>query len=129
VSILWLLLSAFEACAIPPDHLHHREKLRIAFALVNRDDFGIAALRFRAALRAFAEAAGAASKYHETLTWLHLAVVAERRAARTYASSVEFLADNADLLDHRRTVARYYDVAAITASPHARAVLVLPERA
>jgi hypothetical protein len=46
-----------------------------------------------------------------------------------YASSDDFLDANPDVLDHKNgAVARYYDVAAVTASPIARAVFVLPER-
>jgi len=123
------LVTAFEALAIHPTDFRHREHVRLGFALVQRDDFGVAALRFRAALRAFADAIGARGKYHETLTWAHLAIIAERRAARPCATSLEFLAANPDLLDHRATLGRYYDVAAITSSAHARAVFVLPERA
>ena len=93
-------------------------------------DFGDAAVRFRTALRQFAAAAGVADRYHETLTWAYLAVIARRMADDpSAASSLDFVARHADLLDHRSgAIARHYDIAAITASPLARAVFVLPER-
>ena len=49
---------------------------------------------------------------------------------RAYASSFELLEARPDLLDHEHgLLARYYDVTAIIASPVARRVFVLPERA
>jgi hypothetical protein len=60
----------------------------------------------------------------------YLAIVAERMHGGTYPDAAAFLAAHPDLLDHRSgALAGYYDVAAITASPLARAVFVLPKRA
>jgi hypothetical protein len=124
------LVERFEALAIAPADFGHPEHVRLAFALLRREpDFGAAALRFRAALRRFADAVGATAKYHETLTWAYLALVAERMAADPAERSLEWIARHPDLLDHRGgALARYYDVAAVTASPVARAVFVLPRR-
>ena len=121
------LLERFEALAIPPAAFRHREHIRLAFAMLARADLAAAGGRFKHALLRFADAAGARGKYHETLTWAYLTLIAERMHARTYASSFELLDANPDLLDHRGgAIARYYDVASITACPIARAVFVLP---
>lgn len=120
------LVAAFEALAIPPADFTHREHVRVAFAMLNGADFGEAAVRYRSALRRFATAAGAAGKYHETLTWAYLAVVHERMHEYPCATSFELLARFPELLDHRTALASHYDVAAITASPIARCVFVLP---
>ena len=124
------LVARFESLAIAPAAFRHREHVRLACAMLRGADFGDAAVRFRRALRRFTEAAGAAAKYHETLTWAYLAVVAQRMAEDPAATtSLELLARHPDLVDHRRgAMARYYDIAAITQSPLARAVFVLPER-
>jgi hypothetical protein len=127
------LVAQFDALAIAPADFRHREHVRLAYAMLRGADFGDAAVRFRAALRRFAEAAGVPGRYHETLTWAYLAVIAQRIAedpavAASGPTSHDFLARHPDLLDHRSgAVARYYDVAAITASPLARGVFVLPE--
>jgi hypothetical protein len=120
------LVTAFEALSIRAVDFRHREHLRLAFALLAVEDFAIAGLRFRTMLRRFASSLGADTKYHETLTWTYLAIIAERMHGRTFQSSSEFLVENSDLLDHRSTIERYYDVAAITASQIARTVFVLP---
>lgn len=139
------LASRFEAFAIPHRDFGHREHLRLAFAiLVETGDFGDAAVRYRRALRAFAIHANAPGKYHETLTWAYLALVHARmyelyqergitqlddRAARQSITSFDLLTRFPDLLDHRSgALAQYYDVNAVTTSPAARAVFVLPAR-
>jgi hypothetical protein len=120
------LVAAFEACAIDARDYRHREHLRLAFAMLRDADFGDGAARLRRALRAFASAIGAEAKYHETLTWAYLAIVAERMA--DHRTSFELLAAHPDLLDHRATIGRYSDLDATLASPLARRVFVLPTR-
>jgi hypothetical protein len=123
------LVAAFEALAVPPAEFRHREHVRLAFAMLTGADFGDAALRFRRALKRFAAAAGASAKYHETLTWAYIAIVHQRMHEAPAASSLDFVADHPDLLDHAAgALARYYDVASITASVLAREVFVLPGR-
>ena len=124
------LLEAFTNLTLSPADYHHREHVRVAFVLLRREgDFAAAAATFRTLLQRFAAAAGVRAKYHETLTWAYLALIAERMHGHDYRTSAELLAANPDLLDHKAgAIARYYDVAAITQSPLARAVFVLPER-
>jgi hypothetical protein len=124
------LVARFEALAIAPAEFGHREHVRLAYAMLRDGDFGDAAVRFRRALRRFAGAAGAPDKFHETLTWAYLAIIARRMLeGPAAATSHAFVARHPDLVDHRGgAVARHYDIAAITASPLARAVFVLPER-
>jgi hypothetical protein len=124
------LLARFESQGLAPGEFRHREHIRLAFAMLRGGDFGEAALRFRTGLKRFAAAAGAPAKYHETLTWAYLALVVRCMAERDYPSSLALLDARPDLLDHQHgLLARYYDVAAITASPLARRVFVLPEPA
>jgi hypothetical protein len=121
------LVARFEALELAPDEFGHREHVRLAFALLATNDFAEAGRRFKAALVRFAAAIGAEAKYHETLTWAYLTLIHERMHLRPCASSLELVAHNPDLLDHGTgAIARYYDVAAITACPIARRVFVLP---
>jgi hypothetical protein len=93
------LVSRFEALAVEPHAFHHREHLRLAFAMLDGAEFGLASTRYRHALRRFADSVGATGKYQETLTRAWLALVAERMAAGHYASSLDLLAAHPDLLD------------------------------
>jgi hypothetical protein len=121
------LVTRFEALALNPAELSHREHVRLAFTVLAQErDLAAAAVRFRRMLRRFTDAHSSV-KYHETITWAYLAIVAERMYGRGYASSHELLAEHADLLDHERgALARHYDVPDITASPVAKATFVLP---
>jgi len=124
------LYAGFLDATLTPAQFHHREHVRVAYVCLTRaGDLAAAATEFRAALRRLAAALGVAHIYHETLTWAYLLVIEQRIAAAAppYASSLELIAANPDLLDHRRgALARYYDVAAVTASPIARRCFVLP---
>lgn len=123
------LLARFEALQIAAQDFRHREHLRLAYAVLVGADFGDAGVRFRRALKTFAAAVGASSKYHETITWAYLALVAERMEQGACANSFELLERYPELLDHQHgALARIYDVPAILASPIARRVFVLPER-
>lgn len=124
------LLARFEALEISPADFRHIEHVRLAFAMLREEqDFGRAGVRFREALQRFAASIGAHAKYHETLTWAYLAIVHECMASDPCASSHELLARHPELADHRcGALARYYDIDAITASPLARRVFVLPTR-
>lgn len=123
------LVARFEALAIGAKEFRHREHVRVAYGMLRGADFGEAAVRYRRALQRFAVATGVPERYHETLTWAYLAVIAQRMAEDpAVTTSHELLARHPELLDHQGgAVARYYDVAAITASPLARAVFVLPD--
>ena len=123
------LVAQFEATTLPSADYRHREHLRIAFAMLRGVDLADAAQRFRRAMRRYAAAIGAETRYHETLTWAYLVLVQQRMRDHDDDDSVAFLARNPDLLDHcGGALARCYDVAEITASPIARGIFVLPER-
>lgn len=117
------LLAAFETGTLA--EFRHRDHVRVGFAILARDgDLAAAALVFRAGLRRLA---GDSGKYHETITWAYLVLIAERMHGQRYACSDDLLAAHPDLLDHRGgALAQHYDVAAITASPLARTIFVLP---
>src|SRR3954469_24267570 len=71
---------AFEAGAIEPGAFHHREHLRLAWTyLCECPSTAMACERMRAAIRAFAKAAGHPGKYHETLTVFWVRLLAEAR--------------------------------------------------
>lgn len=125
------LLAAFLDCTLPPEQLGHPEHVRLAYLFLRRHaDFGDAAVAFRSALRRYVTAIGRADRYHETLTWAYLALIAERiEREGEAADSQQFVARWPELVDHRTgALAAVYDIAELTASPLARRVFVLPGR-
>ena len=76
---------AFERGEIPPAQFDHRAHVRVAWVYVQEGPTLDEAIdRMRAAIQAFAAAANAAQKYHETITvlWMRLLADATSRVPR-----------------------------------------------
>jgi hypothetical protein len=120
------LVEALEACTLRPEELGHAAHVRAAWQYLRVAPFGEAGDRFCSALRRFAAAHGAASKFHETITWAYLALINERRTARPAATFASFAEANPDLLDNRGgALSRLYDAETLRLDL-ARRVFVLP---
>jgi hypothetical protein len=120
-------LAALEACTLDPAAFRHAGHVRAAYLMLRTDDFYAAGARFAAALRRFAAHHGAAGRYHATITFAFLAVIAERLGAAGDGGGWDgFAAAHPDLLD-RRLLAHYYPPAVLD-SPLARRCVVLPGR-
>lgn len=124
------VVDAFESCRPPPQGFGHREHLQVAWAYLQAAPFLPALERYRRHLRAFARAAGAPGKYHETVTCAFLALLDERvRGAPPGEGFGAFLARNPDLSAGLRALhARGY-TPELLASEAARHAFVLPEPA
>jgi hypothetical protein len=123
------LLLAFDEGTLPPGAFHHRDHVRTAWILLERDAALNVLARFSAGLRRLAAAAGKPGLYHETITWAYVLLVNERRAAPGAEGWPAFAARNPDLLDWRPSVleTRYYRAETLW-SERARATFVLPDR-
>jgi hypothetical protein len=119
-------LRAFESCTLRP--FRHRDHLRVAWLYLRAAPFEEAALRFVGGIKRFAAALGATTKYHETITWAYLALVAERMHDGRARSFDDFARGNADLFDHESgALSEMYDARTLD-SERARVVFVLPRR-
>jgi hypothetical protein len=74
------LVRDFETCALPAEAFHHRDHIRVAWMYLRQMDYPAAEKRMSDAIRKFAGAHGANSKYHHTLTlaWMRLVAAAIR---------------------------------------------------
>jgi hypothetical protein len=75
---------AFENGEITPAQFDHRAHVRVAWVYLNEGpSFDQALPRMRAAIQRFAAAAGASTKYHETITvlWMRLLAGVKARGA------------------------------------------------
>jgi hypothetical protein len=119
-------VSAFEACTLPPDLFPHRAHVRLAW-LYLREDSVLAALdRFVRNLKRYATSLGAATKYHETITWAYVFLIHERMQRGSFATFEEFAAANEDLFNG--ILEKYYAKETL-ASETARATFVMPDLA
>ena len=121
------LLRDFESLALQPGTFGHPEHVRVAFAYLRRHGLWDALGRVRDGLRAFATAAGAPEKYHETVTCALVFLIHERMAdGPDLTRWDDFAAANPDLLEWKDGpfFARY--PGEVMASPVARRTFVLP---
>lgn len=73
------LVREFESCTLPPAAFTHERHLRVAWHYLGTEPLGHAAERFKKSLQRFAEANGAAGKYHETITWAYMVILSRMR--------------------------------------------------
>jgi hypothetical protein len=123
------LYQGFLSARLAASAFGHREHLRAAFLFLRRyPDFAVAASRFRRTLSKFADRHGVSHRYHETLTWAYLALTHERMKRSRARTSLGFLRNHPELVDHRHgALSEYYDVAAVTRSRAARKMFLLPK--
>ena len=100
----------------------HRDHLQVAFAILRLMPFADAAALYVRGLKAIASAAGAPEKYHETMTFAFLSLVAERLEG--FSSFDAFLAANPELA-HPSVLERWYQPARLY-SDLARRTFLLP---
>lgn len=122
------LLSAFENLTLDPAQFSHRRHLEFGWRYLQRHGFPDGAAKFAASLKAYVGHVGAASKYHETITWAYLVLMNEERVLRSSPdeSFDAMIVRRPDLLDHRNgALSRRYAQAQL-AGAEARRVFMLP---
>lgn len=119
------VLERFEACTLPPWAFGHREHLLVAWTYLRAAPFELAAARFITALKRFAAHHGAPTKFHATVTWSLLMLLAEAIDDHPTTDFDALLAKRPDLLDTRKLLNRFYDLDALD-SDRARRVPLLP---
>ncbi|MGR3711929.1 MAG: hypothetical protein ACU0A6_02265 [Shimia sp.] len=72
------ILKGFEELTIDASCFHHREHVKVAFALLRAYDFIDASAKYAKGIRAIAERAGAHDKFNLTITYAFMSLIAER---------------------------------------------------
>jgi hypothetical protein len=122
------LVCAFERATLDSSRFHHREHLYVAWCYLRALPLEEALVRYVASLRRMSRALGAPEKFHATVTWAYVILVADAMDRSPGASFDELLAQNPALLDHRSgALYDHYDAATL-ASDDARRRFVLPRR-
>ena len=109
------------------DQFHHADHVRMAWLFVT--DYGMPAAldRFPAALRRFADAKGATSLYHATITWAFLLLIHERQMRQPAADWTAFATANPDLLAWKPSVLDRFYTRETLRSEVARQTFVMPD--
>ena len=110
------------------DQFHHADHVRMAWLFVTYCGMPAALDRFPAALRRFADAKGATSLYHATITWAFLLLIHERQVRQPAADWPAFAAANPDLLTWKPSVLDRLYTHETLWSDFARQTFVMPDR-
>lgn len=121
-------VSAFESGEIDGDRFDHAAHIHVAWCYLQRYPLTEALARFTAALKCLTRRLGAEAKYHETVSWFFMIVLADRMLDAPAADWLEFRDQNADLFrDARALLRRHYSDECLS-SARARTRFVLPDR-
>lgn len=122
-----LTVDAFENGAIDPGAFDHEAHVYVAWLYLERFPLLEAIAKFDAALRRLTVTLGIPGKYHATITWFFMMLIAERRNAVRDSDWFRFRRDNDDLIGDGEILQCYYDGETL-ASDRARESFVLPDK-
>lgn len=122
------LLARFNDTTLPNDAFHHSEHVRVAWLFVRRHGMPSALAEFPAALRRFADAKGATTLYHATITWAFLLLIHERHERSPAADWATFAAANPDLLQWKPSVLDRLYTPETLKSDFAKRTFVMPDK-
>jgi len=121
-----LTIEQFESGQIDPEHFDHEAHVYIGWLYVREFELAVAIAKFDAGLKRLTTHLGVPEKYHATITWLFLFLIAERFDSNE--SWHCFRSRNKELIgDSRMTLSRYYSDALLF-SERARERFLLPDK-
>ncbi len=122
-------VAAFENCSLPLTCFRHPDHVKMAFLYLGRFPPLEALQRFTISLARFATAHGKTSLYNATITWAYMLIIQERLARAGHRQTwLEFVADNADLLNRNDSVLNRYYREETLRSEFARSTFVFPDK-
>jgi hypothetical protein len=127
VDLAGFTVEAFESGEIDPGAFDHEAHVYVAWLYLEQFPLPEALEKFNAALRRLTVRLGVPGKYHATVTWFFLLLIAERRSADPGADWFRFRRLNADLFEDGGLLEHYYHRQTL-ASDRARRSFVLPDR-
>lgn len=117
----------FENGTLDADAFNHQAHVFMAWKLLGRYPLTEAAMRYTGALKRLTRKLGAEAKYHETISWFYMALIAERCAVAGNASWEIFITSNPDLLQPGTVLSGHYSEFRLN-SDLARRQFLLPDR-
>lgn len=122
-------LSAFENLEFDPEAFDHVAHVYVGWRLVTTYPLTDAIYRFRDTLKRLTKSLQLEGKYHETITWFFMILIAERQSVGQAASWEEFAAANLDLLNDSKTLLATHYSSQRLWSDTARQQFLLPDGA
>jgi len=122
-------LRQFEAATLPSDYFNHLGHLRAAWLFLDRESLILAQRHFATAVQRYATSLGASEKFHTTMTYALLAVMAARQGVQGGKDWQAFVSANPDMVTDARGLLLNYYYAETLDSDTAKRQFVLPDRA
>ncbi len=120
-------ISDFEALKFDPEGFDHSAHMYVAWSYLKDHDLATTSMRYRATLKRLTRKLGVPEKYHETVTWFYLTIIAERMECQKQVDWQAFVARNADLFARNPSLIRKFYADDVLASERARRSFVLPQ--
>jgi len=121
-------IAALEAGDIDPQRFDHEAHVYAGWLYLRQFPLAVAIAKFTAALQRLTAKLGVPEKYHETVSWFFLLLIAERRALSMTDSWSDFRCDNDDLFCRDNSILSRYYSDELVDSELARHCFVLPDR-
>lgn len=121
------LLDRFIDTTLPPEQFHHQQHVQVAWLFVRKFGMPRALSEFTKALKRFADAKGATGRYHETITWAFLLLIADRQAQCAAETWEAFAQANPDLLVWKPSILDRYYSKELLSSDLARRTFLMPD--
>ena len=121
-------LAMFERGDIDPELFDHAAHVYVGWRYLAECELLDGINRFARALRRLTRQFGVSGKYHETVTWFFMLVIAERRHGGASTDWNAFETENADLLNDAGTLLRRHYSRDRLALPLAREMFLLPDQ-
>ncbi len=119
-------LAEFENGDLDPNTFAHAAHVYVTWQLLDECALLDAIQRFAAALKRLTKAISQETKYHETITWFFVMLIAERKTATE--SWDQFAAANQDLISGSKSLLKQYYSEERLWSEQARRQFLLPDR-
>jgi hypothetical protein len=121
-------IESFEIGAFDVETFTHEAHVYVAWSYLQKTSLTDAIVRFSEALKRITLKLGIPGKYHETITWFFMLMVAQRREASETNDWDEFRDANQDLVGEAKDLLDRYYTGELLASDSARRVFMLPDK-
>ena len=120
-------LEEFECLEVDPESFDHAAHVYVAWELVTTYPLAEAIQRYSDTLKRLTRALNIEGKYHETITWYFMILIAERQSTVQAANWEAFVEVNPDLLNDGKTLLESRYSADRLWSEQARKQFLLPD--
>jgi len=120
-------IGEFEALEVNPETFNHAAHLFVAWSYLQKHDLSTSIQRYRETLKRLTRKLGVPDKFHETITWFYLIVIAERIEDQGIGDWPFFVENNPDLFAVNPTLISQFYSSEQIASEKARRTFLLPQ--